>query len=64
MLISATYTLVTVAKKEAVENVKDNENLESTTRASKDCENPRPNLEQVVYPISHRLPKKINVRAS
>lgn len=46
MLVSATFTLVTIARKKMIENAKNDKNLETTAKAG---ENPRSNLAQILY---------------
>lgn len=41
MSVLPTSTLVTIARKEAVKNVEDGENLKTTIKAGKDDKNPR-----------------------
>lgn len=48
-LVLTTSILVTVARKEAVENAENGKNLGTTIRASENSENPRSNFAQVLY---------------
>ena len=52
-----TSTPITIAKKEAIENAKNDKNLRTTTGANKDGKNLRSNLARVLcikYPIAFR----------